>query len=474
MSRINTNIPALQAVNRLIANQSDLTTRLERLSSGYRINRGKDDPAGLIASETLRSEIRGIQGAIDNSTRASNVLSVAEGALNEVSSLLLDLQGLVVTSANDGAISQTELEANQLQIDSILESIDRIANTTQFGGEKLVNGNMAYTLSGTNTDAVLQVQVFGARLPDNGTKTIQVEVTQSAQTAGLQYTLAAGSGINGNVTLELTGTHGVEAFSFADGTSLTDIAAGLNDAKSLTGVSAVASGANLYLKSTTFGADAFVSVKALHGDFIAAEGSTSRAAGVDANVLINGQSAAVKGKKAALRGNGFDVVVDLTSTFAQAMSTTTFYISGGGAKFQIGPDVNTVGRVDIGIPSVATSNLGNNDVGFLYTVKNGGANSIVGRNFSQAQDIVNEAIGQIATIRGRIGGLQKNQIETNVNSQRVALENVTAAESVIRDADYASEVSQMTRAQILVQSATQVLGMANQLPSNVLSLLRGG
>ncbi|MGB9624778.1 MAG: flagellin [Phycisphaerae bacterium] len=473
MSRINTNIPALQAVNRLIANQSDLTTRLERLSTGLRINRGKDDPAGLIASETLRSEIRGIQGAIDNSTRAINVLSVAEGALNEVSSLLLDLQGLVVTSANDGAISQTELEANQLQIDSILESIDRIANTTQFGGDKLVNGNMSYTLSGTNANHVLQVQVFGARLPDNGTKTVQVEVLHSAQTAQLQYTLTTGSGIGSNITIEVTGARGVEAFSFANGTALSAIAASLNGSRAMTGVSAYASGANLYLNSTTFGSDAFVSVKALEGDFIATEGSTSLAKGEDAEVLINGQQASVKGKKASLRGNGFDVVVDLAAAFAQSATTTTFYISGGGAKFQIGPDVNTAGRVDIGIPSIATSNLGTNDVGFLYTLKSGGANSIIGKNYAAAEAIVDEAISQIATIRGRIGGLQKNQIETNVNSQRVALENVTAAESVIRDADYASEVSKLTRAQILVQSATQILGMANQLPSAVLSLLRG-
>lgn len=474
MSRINTNIPALQAVNRLIANQSDLTTRLERLSSGYRINRGKDDPAGLIASETLRSEIRGIQAAVDNSTRASNVLSVAEGALNEVSSLMLDLQGLVVSSANDGAISQTELDANQLQIDSILESIDRIANTTQFGGEKLVNGSMAYTLSGASTAAVAQVQVFGARIPDNGTKSVQVQVTQSAQVAGLTYTLTAGSGINGNITLELTGTKGVEAFSFASSTTLSAIAAGLNGSKSMTGVSAFASGASLLLKSTIFGSDAFVAVKALQGDFIATEGSTSQATGVDAKVLINGQQASVNGKRAALRGNGFDVVVDLDANFAQHLSTTRFAITGGGAKFQIGPDVNTAGRVDIGIPSVASSNLGNNDVGFLYSLKSGGDNSIVGKNYETADAIVNEAISQVATIRGRIGGLQKNQIDTNVNSQRVALENVTAAESVIRDADYATEVSNMTRSQILVQSATQILGMANQLPSAVLSLLRGG
>ena len=105
MSRINTNIPALQATNILSRNQLDLQTRLERLSSGLRINRGKDDPAGLIASEVLRSETRGISQAINNSQRAINVISTAEGSLNEVSSLLPDIRGDINPSANSGAIS---------------------------------------------------------------------------------------------------------------------------------------------------------------------------------------------------------------------------------------------------------------------------------------------------------------------------------------------------------------------------------
>ncbi|MBN1492219.1 MAG: flagellin [Phycisphaerae bacterium] len=470
MSRINTNIPALQATHRLIANQSDLTTRLERLSTGLRINRGKDDPAGLIASETLRNEIRGIEAALSNSQRAINVLSVAEGALNEVSSLLLDMQQLIVTSANDGAISDTELQANQLQIDSILESIDRIANTTQFGGDKLLNGEMAYTLSGVNSNNIVTVTTFGARLPDNASRSVQVEVTTSAQQALLSYT---GATVSQNVSFELASESGLEVFSFASGTSIANIATAVNGATSLTGVTASATATTLTLTSTNYGTDAYISVKALDGDFIATQGSSTTDRGQNAGVLINGQSAFVKGKTASLRANGFDVVVDLTAAFATlaGSATTSFQITGGGAKFQIGPDVNTAGRVDIGIPSVSISNLGNNDVGYLNTVKSGGVNSVISKNYQTAEEILDEAISQTAIIRGRIGGLQKNQIESNVNSQRVALENVTAAESVIRDADYASEVSKMTRSQILVQSTTQILGLSNQLPQSVLSLL---
>lgn len=471
MSRINSNIPSLQAVHKLVSNQGDLTTRLERLSSGLRINRGKDDPAGLIASETLRNEIRGITAAIDNSQRAMNVLSVAEGAMNEVSSLLLDLQELVVRSANEGAISGTEIQANQLQIDSILESIDRIANTTQFAGEKLVNGHYGYTLSGVATNAVVYTSVYGARLNDNGVRAVQVEVTNSAEHGTVNFT---GSAVSQNATIEVTGPRGVEAFSFTNGQSVSAIAIALNASLTVTGVSASVVAGALQLNTREFGDNAFVKVTAIDGSFLGlAQGTSSQDNGLDATVLINGQDASVDGKQASLRGNGFDLMVDLTDTFAQSASTTTFYVTGGGAKFQIGPEVTVAARVDLGIPSIATSSLGNNELGFLHTLKSGGSNSIVGRNFENAQSILDEAISQIATFRGRIGGLQKNQIETNVNSQRVALENVTAAESVIRDTDYANEVAKLTRSQVLVQATQQVLGMANSLPQNVLSLLGG-
>ncbi|MEP0841126.1 MAG: flagellin, partial [Phycisphaerae bacterium] len=244
----------------------------------------------------------------------------------------------------------------------------------------------------------------------------------------------------------------------------------------LTGVSASVSGtgsnAVLRLNSQSYGSDALVSVKPLDGTFIVTAGSTARDTGQDATVLINGQNASVKGLKASLRSNGLDMVLDLTADFGTTLTTKTFDITGGGATFQIGPNVNANGQVSIGIPSVATSNLGNTTLGFLNTIKGSGTHSVVGGNYTAAEKIVTEAISQVAIIRGRLGGLQKNQIETNINSQRVALENVQAAESAIRDADIAVEAAALTRAQILVQSTTSILGVANQIPANVLSLLQ--
>jgi len=126
----------------------------------------------------------------------------------------------------------------------------------------------------------------------------------------------------------------------------------------------------------------------------------------------------------------------------------------------------------VGVGSVNTAKLGNDVVGFLSTLGSGGDNSLVGGNTIQAQKILDTAIRQVATLRGRLGALQKDVLDTNVNSLSIALENVTSSESAIRDADFASETAALTRAQILVQANTSVLAQANAAPQNVLALLR--
>jgi flagellin len=135
--------------------------------------------------------------------------------------------------------------------------------------------------------------------------------------------------------------------------------------------------------------------------------------------------------------------------------------------------VQRQGQIDVGIGSVNTNRLGNDVVGFLSTLGSGGDNSLTGGNTIQAQKILDASIRQVATLRGRLGALQKDVLDTNVNSLGIALENVTSSESAIRDADFASETAALTRSQILVQANTSVLAQANAAPQNVLALLRG-
>src|SRR4051812_740511 len=470
MSRINTNISALQAFHRLNTNQGDLQTHLQRLSSGLKINTGKDAPAGLIASENLRSEITGLNQAIDNSQRANNVINTAEGALGEVSSLLLEVQGLTNQAANSGALSPQEIQANQLQVDSILNSINRISNTTQFNGVKLLNGSLDYTTANVASTAIDVAQINAAKVPDNGSINVTVQVTASAKT-GTVTVGASGIGA-GPATIEIGGNLGTEQLSFAASAHNSAIAVAINQLRESTGVSAsVIAGGQLQLYSTQFGSRQFVSVKTINGAFPA---STAKAFGSDAGVSINGSQASVDGLNATIRTANLDLTLTLDRVFAQNTSPTgqtAFQITGGGAKFQLGEKVERQGQVNVGVGPVGTTKLGNDVVGYLSSIASDGANSLTGGNTIQAQKVLDAAIKQVAELRGRLGAFQKDVVDTNVNSLNVALENVTASESAIRDADFAEETSKLTRAQILVQANTSVLQQANATPQAVLSLL---
>jgi flagellin len=483
MSRINTNVSALQSIHQLNTNQGELSKSLERLSTGLRINRGADDPAGLIASESLRSEMRGLETAIGNSERAINVISTADAALGEVSKLLLEIKGLVVQTANDGALSDDEILANQQQVDSLLTSIDRIANSTQFNGKKLLNGQLAYTIDGQSASALPRVQVFGARVPAGGTLDVTMQVTQSAQTAAISIGVGGTTGITGagalsagnGITLEIRGSLGTTLYSFASGATMTSIAAAISAEKQLTGVSATASATGMSFNSTGFGSNEFVSVRAISGTFnvVAGDQGDNQDAGRDAQVFVNGQQASVDGLVATMRTSGLDMLADLSQLFGTTTGgSTTFTVTGGGANFQIGPNVNAEGRVSVGIGSISAANLGTSDAGFLNSLGIGMGTELTDpQNLANAEQIVSAAIKQISTLSGRLGGFQANQVEPNLNSLRVALENVTASESAIRDTDYSVEVSTLTRAQILVQSTVQTLGIANTIPQSVLALL---
>src|SRR6478672_1716733 len=269
MARINTNVSSLTAQRGLAKSQKSLNDTLQRLSSGLRINRGADDPAGLIASEGLRSEISGISQAIDNSSRASNVIATTEGALSEVASLLLNIKSLVVQAANSGALSPDEVAANQLQVDSAVESITRISNTTTFAGLKLINGSMDYITSGVNTNTVKALDISQANFGTRGNIPVNVDVVTSAKTADLQFRTSA---IVSSVTLEITGNEGVQTLQFTAGTKASAIAYAVNTISDSTGVTAdlinpAAANSGITFKSTDYGSKQFVSVTAQGGSF---------------------------------------------------------------------------------------------------------------------------------------------------------------------------------------------------------------
>ncbi|MCP4713299.1 MAG: flagellin [Planctomycetes bacterium] len=480
MSRINTNIASMNAITKLLGNNADLSTRLKRLSSGLRINVAKDDPAGLIGSENLRSEMAGLSAGIDNSLRASSVIATAEGALNEISALLIDIKGLLVETANKGGLSTEEIDANQLQVDSAINSIQRIANATEFEGMKLLNGAKDYTTS-TLPASISDLEVSAAKLIDGAAMTVAIAVTTSANT-GVAF-LSGATLSTSDMTIRLATNRGSTDLTFAAATTQANVQLAINNVKEITGVSAATSAGAIALRSVDFGADAYVSVTVLSGQddgtndtFVLNTDNASNNAsvtdtGVDIVGTINGTSATGKGKKLTVRTSILDAAVTLTNSAAMATTSATFNVTGGGADFAIGSRVDAIGMEAIGIKNVSPSSLGNGTDGYLNTLKSGQSQELAGDNLYTAQRIVDDSIKDISTLRGRLGAFQKNILETNINSLRVTLENVTASESAIRDADFAAETAALTRAQILVQANTSVLSLANSVPQSVLALL---
>lgn len=522
MSRINTNVPSLVARANLSRTTTELETRLMRLSTGLRINRGADDPAGLITSERLRADIRGVEQGIKNAERAASIIATTEGALAEVSDLLNSIRALLVESAS--LASDEERRANQLQIDSAIDSITRISDTASFGGLKLLNGSLDYTLSGVAADAIARASIYTASFIGTTRLKVEVDVLASAQVGALflRGDYASNPSANGTIlsttTLQITGNRGVVEFSILSGQSLTALVEAVNSRTAATGVKArlinpADPSSGMVFESVDYGANAFVQVRRLNTSSAASAWQTyqlannanvpsfgppfdwdgliaagtlteaSRDNGRDVMALVNGTLATGEGISVSMTSQSLSLRLLLTETFATdpTLDPTSFYITGGGALFQLGPQVTAQQQANVGIQSLAASNLGatfiNGTLQFLSSLKSGAENSIAEsarrNDFSAASAILDAAIAEVSVIRGRLGAFERNVLQTNVRSLQAAFENLTASESKIRDADFAVETSLLTRAQILQNTGTTVLALANVSAQQVLRLLGG-
>ncbi|MCK5272459.1 MAG: hypothetical protein KAJ52_07770, partial [Sedimentisphaerales bacterium] len=324
------------------------------------------------------------------------------------------------------------------------------------------------------------LNIYSAQLGTQSYLSVKVSGILSAQRGHLQYQT---SQVNSSVTLEVASGRGVEVFNFVSSFHVSNMVSAINAVTDATGVCATfINGANhasgIIFRSVDYGSDAFVSVRLLpssSGTFTVhdTDGATvkQRDAGRDVQVTVNGASTVGTGQEVIMNSSSLGLNMKLDSAFG-AGDSTTFYITGGGAMFQLGPHINTSEQTSLGINSVIASRLGSTDVGFLNEIATGGSYSLVGGQTSSAANIIEQAISQVSNLRGRLGSFERNTLDTNANSLRITLENVTASESAIRDADFAVETSELTRSQILVSAGTSVLALANQTPQSVLALLQ--
>lgn len=474
--RINTNGSAMFAARNLGIASDAFQKSVTKLSTGLRINNAGDDPAGLVGSEQMRAQVGGIAQGIRNSQDTINFTKTAEGALSEVNKLLAEARTLAVASANVSTLSTAQLQANQQQLNSISSSITRIAQQTQFGTKKLLDGSAGNTSAVTDAMRISTVSIGGNW---NGSSlAVSSAVTVASVTAGTQASVSATATFTYlTSTVATAGNFTINGVTFAASATTTaaDLVNQVNSAASQTGVTAVwSSSAGLQFQSSKYGSAQSVNVTDANGVILATAGTLS-ASGTDASavVTVNGTSVNFTGGQA---GNDGLTLTDrdgnqigLTTGGNQTTSTAAVVgqVYSGTTTFQIGGNVGLTSSLSIG--NFSSSQLGGGAVAGMsvanldVTSSTGAANSIL---------VLDRAIDQISTARGEIGNFQRNILETNVRSLGIAKENLSSSESSIRDVDMAEEMSTYTKFQIIQQAGISVLGQANQSLSSVLSLLR--
>jgi len=437
MTRINTNVSSLNAQKTLARSNAQLQQALTRLSTGLRINAGKDDPAGLIASEALRSDIVGAQKAITNNQTANQMIATADSALGQVSALLNDIRGLVEEAANRGALSEAQIAANQLQIDSSLQAIDRIAQVTRFQGKALLDGNLDFVTKNVDSTKLANLQVNQANF---GTQT-QIDVGVSVASQATQASLVFnGSQLGGAATVEIGGIEGFQTLNFGAGSSIQQIASAINLVSDATGVQAVLN--NRVAETASQGEVKLVNTGGVEGLKIQADtagkfagdftvrytkGASTSASWTAGNpnvidVTVATSQWATAGAAAAPVSIGNDNTLTLAAKIAgsQFNEVDLEIVNGAGntATYDYTANKVTVTLTVAGSRASHVANLINTQLGNLFTATAGGA---------QTQDIVAGTYNNLSNNAGANGGTVtatltavKNAINGSIGTQVTA------------------------------------------------------
>lgn len=492
--RINNNIPSAMAIRNLRLTDIRQIRNMERLSTGLRINRASDDPSGFVISEVLRGQLSSLRQAAENSTNAANLVSTAEAALNEINALLASIRESLVFALNSGSTSPEQIAAEQSAVDFAIDAIKRIAGVTRFGTLQLLNGNSSATITSYTTSGIVGVQPLSVQFNPLLTSTSYevVVLGVASQARGLLASSPAGGALatsGGPVTLRIRGPLGTEEIHLASGATGSQLAAAINLLRGNLGI--YASGGYMYTE--TFGSDQSISIQQIGGTgvwlqpgFLAA-GNVFYSTGTDAVATIAGSPASARGNQLQVVTTFFTGTVLLNPATNQdplnpsgGTGTYRFSIANdSGLLFQFGPNATANDQRILSLPNVAPSALGTKAVkiggmwygGLLPTVQSGGENDLF-TNPANGLRVVDTAIAQISNARAYLGAFVAQTIEPHIRSLNVAIENLSASESSIRDLDFAEAVAEMTRNQILFQSGVSVLAQANLIPQAVLRLLQ--
>lgn len=476
--RINHNISALKANNQLNRTNNGLDKSLEKLSSGFRINRAADDAAGMAISQKMKTQIAGLEQASRNASDGISIIQTAEGALTEVNSMLQRMRELAVQAAN-ATNTTNDRKSIQAEIDQLRDEIQRISDTTEFNTKKLLNGSIdkqTYTDNATVSLVSLSDTV--------NTGDYEIEVKEVAEKAKLDSDII-------NFTNTVSGTININGneIEINAGESLDEIYEKLRDVCDLANIDVYAvdgsgqrcnitDGATLKFETKEYGSSKYIEINCDDNNLKAALGLTSitgsREYGADANISLgNGFNTTATVSSAGnlvkiTDSNGFEMIYDIGAG-ATADDPATAGINEGLVKIVVleaGPMQLQIGAnegqtMNVRIPKVNPKTLGIDMV-----------NICTDEGAQHAITLFDNANNQVTAIRAKLGAYQ-NRLEHSISNLDTTAENMTEALSRIEDVDMAKEMATYTQLNVLAQAGTSMLAQANERPQTVLSLLQG-
>ena len=466
------NVSSLTAQHNLARSSQGLARSIERLSSGFKVNRGADGPATLVISEKQRAQIAGLRKAIENTEKGISLVQTAEGALAEINAILVKIRSLALDSANTAVNDTDALEANQSEIDNAIDTIARIANNTQFGIKKLLDGSAGVSASPSDANIT-----FLRASSDTIAGTYAVSIT----TPGERATVTAGTAQTGALAANESITINRVTINLSAGMTQSDVVARINEYTSQTGVVADTNGSGGATRfyTTAFGTAAQISVVSNTAAAATSTGigiSTLSDTGVNIAGTIGGTAFVGTGNVAHANTGQADGLYISAAAASGANAHRTVSGSAGNVTvinnslvFQVGPNQDQTAEVAIARLLPQSIGIGANGNQFQNL------SEVQATSASTAQDtleIVDIAIDDVTRIRGMLGAFQQNTLESTSSNLQATLENTVNAESVIRDTDFAEEIASFTKYQVLSQAGTSVLQSANQTSQLVLQLLQ--
>ena len=498
---INTNTASLNAQRNLTTSASSLSTSLQRLSSGLRINSAKDDAAGLAIAERFTSQIRGLNQAVRNANDGISLAQTAEGGLGTAGDLLQRMRELAVQSAN-GTNSASDRASLQQEVSQLSQELNRVASTTQFNGQNVLDGSLSATQFqvGANANQTINVGITSARATDIGNYGLKSYSAAASTTSSTASTVAAASGANRMAaqTLTIAGNGTTATAAVAAGDSAATVAGTINGTTSSTGVSAVAETQATLSNLATAGTLTFTlagkgAAVAIGATVSNTADLSSLAAAINQQTASTGISASVNAGTVTLESkDGYDIKIADFSNSAGAGGT----IQLTGQDPFANPSTNSGTAVTLGASTSSDSSTVGGQLKFSssggYTVTTNTAGTLFSAATPQASTLaavssldistvtgandalltIDAALTSINNSRAQLGAVQ-NRFASTISNLQTTSENLSSARSRIQDADFAAETANLTRGQILQQAGTAMLAQANSLPNGVLALLRG-